>query len=135
MHHHLAYWYTLEETDVAVSMKTCLTKVFPGLFKGLGVCSWIMGDIPTARYCEQVIGESHEATEAGDSKDPLHLLPSVHVAEGRLLSSPVPQPQPMSDASRLWSFGGRPSDIPTFLGLDSPVTGCQLGSILEASPS
>ena len=41
----------------------------------------------------------------------------------------------MSDASRLWSFGGRPSDIPHFLDLDNPVTGCQVGSILEISPS
>ena len=30
---------------------------------------------------------------------------------------------------------GRPSDILNMLGLDNPVTGCQLGSILEASPS
>ena len=94
-----------------------------------------MGDIPAARYRGRVIGESHEATEAGDSKDPLHPVPSAHVAEGRVLSSPVPRPQPMSDASRLWSFGGRPTDIPNFLGLDNPVTGCQLGSILEASSS
>ena len=82
-----------------------------------------------------VIDESREATEAGDSKDPLHLLPFVHVAEERVLSSPVPRPQPMSDASRLWSFGGRPRDIPNFLGLDNPVTGCQVRSILETSPS
>ena len=53
-----------------------------------------MGDIPTARYRERVIGESHEATEAGDSKDPLHPLPSVHVAEERVLSSPVPDHSP-----------------------------------------
>ena len=110
-------------------------RVFPGLFKGLGVYSWIVSGIPATRYRERVTGESHEATEAGDSKDPLHLLPSVHVAEERVLSSPVPRPQPMFDASRLWSYGGRPSGIPSFLGLDNPVTGCQLGSILEASPS
>ena len=115
------YWVTLEETDVAVSVKTCPTRVFHGLFKELGVCSWIVGDISAARYRERVIGESHEATEAGDSKDSLHPLPSVHVAEGRVLSSPVPGPQPMSGASQLWSFGGRPSDIPNFLGLDNPV--------------
>ena len=66
----------------------------------------------------------------------IHPLPSVHVAEERVLSSPVPRPQLMSDASRLWSFGGRPSDIPNFLGLDnSAVTGCQVGSILETPPS
>ena len=71
-----------------------------------------------------------------EKKDPLHPLPSVHVAEERVLSSPVPRPQLMSDASRLWSFGGRPSDIPNFLGLDNPaVTGCQLGSILETPPN
>ena len=29
-----------------------------------------MGGIPAARYREQVMSESHEATEAGDSKDP-----------------------------------------------------------------
>ena len=66
----------------------------------------------------------------------LHPLPSVHVAEERVLSSPVPRPQLMSDASRLWSFGGRPSGIPNFLGLDDPaVTGCQVGSILETPPN
>ena len=97
--------------------------MFPGLFKGLGVCSWIVGDIPAARYRERVIGESHEATEAGDSKDPLNPLPSVHVAEGRVLSSLALRPQPMSDASRLGSFGGRPSDIPNLLVLDNRVTG------------
>ena len=71
-----------------------------------------------------------------EKKDPLHPLPSVHVAEERVLSSPVPRPQLMSDASRLWSFGGRPSDIPNFLGLDNPaVTGCQVGSILETPPN
>ena len=58
----------------------------PELFKG--VCSWIVGDIPAARYREWVIGESQEATEAGDSNDPLDPLPSVHVAEGRAFSSP-----------------------------------------------
>ena len=95
-----------------------------------------MGDIPAARYRERVIGESQEATDAGDSKGPLDPLPSVHVAEGRAFSSPVPRPQPsMSDASRLWSFGGRPSDTPNLLGLDNSVTGCQAGSILETSPS
>ena len=63
-------------------------------------------------------------------------LASVHVAEERFLSSPVPRPQLMSNASRLWSFGGRPSDIPNFLGLDNPaVTGCQVGSILETPPN
>ena len=107
----------------------------PGLLKGLGVCSCIVGDMPAARYRERVIGESQEAIEAGDSKDHLDPLPSVHVAEERALSSPVPRPQPMSDASRLWSFGGRTSDIPNFLGLDNPVTGCQIGSILETSPN
>ena len=71
-----------------------------------------------------------------EKKDPLHPLPSVHVAEERVLSSPVPRLQLMSDASRLWSFGGRPSDIPNFLGLDNPaVTGCQVGSILETPPN
>ena len=72
-----------------------------------------------------------------DKKDPLHPLPSVHVAEERVLSSPVPRPQLVSDASRLIrSFGGRPSDIPNFLGLDNPaVTGCQVGSILETPPN
>ena len=48
-----------------------------GLFCGSGVYSGIMGDIPAARYREQVIGESHGATQPGDPKDPLHLLPSV----------------------------------------------------------
>ena len=89
--------------------------------------------MPAVKYRERVIDESQEATEADDSKDPLDLLPSVHIAEERALSSPVPRPQPMSDASRLWSFGGRPSDIPNFLGLDNPVTGCQVGSILGTS--
>ena len=62
--------------------------------------------------------------------------PSVqHLAVEQVLSS-VPRPQPMSDASRLWSFGRRPSDIPNFLGLDKPVTGCcQVGSIVETSPN
>ena len=46
----------------------------PGLFEGLGVCSWIVGDIPAARYRERVIGESQEAAEAGDSKDPTNLI-------------------------------------------------------------
>ena len=76
-----------------------------------------------------------ENTTFLEKKDPLHPLPSVHVAAERVLSSPVPRPQPMSDASRLWSFGGRPRDIPNFLGLDNPVTGCEVGSILETSPS
>ena len=78
--------------------------------------------------------EIFENTIFLEKKDPLHPLPSVHVAEERVLSSPVPRPQLMSDASRLRSFGGRPSDIPNFLGLDNPVTGCQVGSILEACP-
>ena len=30
---------------------------------------------------------------------------------------------------------GHPRDILNMLGLDNTVTGCQLGSILEASPS
>ena len=42
----------------------------PGLFCGFDVYSGIMGGIPAARYREQVMSESHEATEAGDSKDP-----------------------------------------------------------------
>ena len=69
-------------------------------------------------------------------EDTIFQVPSVHVAEERVLSSPVPRPQLMSDASRLWSFGGRPSGIPNFLGLDNPaVTGCQVGSILETPPN
>ena len=76
-----------------------------------------------------------ENTTFLEKKDPLHPLPSVRVAEERVLSAPVPRPQPMSDGSRLWSFGGRPSDIPNFLGLDNPVTGCQVGFILETSPN
>ena len=79
--------------------------------------------------------ENFENTTFLEKEDPLHPLPSVHVAEERVLSSPVPRPQPMSDAYRLWSFGGRPSDLPNFLGLDNPVTGCQVGSILETSPN
>ena len=80
--------------------------------------------------------ENFEDTIFLEKKDPLHPLPSVHVAEERVLSSPVPRPQLVSDASRLWSFGGRPSDIPNFLGLDNPaVTGCQVGSILETPPN
>ena len=80
--------------------------------------------------------EHFEKTIFLEKKDPLHPLPSVHVAEERVLSSPVPRPQLMSDASRLWSFGGRPSDIPNFPGLDNPaITGCQVGSILETPPS
>ena len=79
--------------------------------------------------------ENFENTTFLEKKDPLHPLPSVHVAEERVLSSPVPRPQPMPDASLLQSFGGRPSDIPCFLGLDNPVTGCQVGSILETSPN
>ena len=61
-----------------------------------------MGDMPAARYRERVIGESQEATEVGDSKEPLDPHPSVHVAEERAFSSPVPRPQPMSDALVLW---------------------------------
>ena len=80
--------------------------------------------------------ENFEDTIFLEKKDPLHPVPSVHVAEERVLSSPVPRPQLVSDASRLWSFGGRPSDIPNFLGLDNPaVTGCQVGSILETPPN
>ena len=76
--------------------------------------------------------ENFENTTFLEKKNPLHPLPSVHVAEERVLSSPVPRPQLMSDAFRLWSFGGRPSDIPNFLGLDNPaVIRCQVGSILE----
>ena len=37
----------------------------------------------------------------------------------------------MSDVSQRGSFEGRPSDILNLLGLDNPVTGCELGSILE----
>ena len=81
--------------------------------------------------------ENFEDTIFLEKKDPLHPLPSVHVAEERVLSSPVPRPQLlMSDASRLWSFGGRPNDISNFLGLDNPaVTGCQVGSILDIPPN
>ena len=79
--------------------------------------------------------ENFENTTFLEKKNLLYPLPSVHVAEERVLSFPVPRPQPMSDASRLLSFGGRQRDIPIFLGLDNPVTGCQVGSILETSPS
>ena len=40
-----------------------------------------------------------------------------------------------ADISRHGSSGWRPSDILNLLGLENTVTGCQLGSILEASPS
>ena len=95
---------------------------------GVCICCW-----QKSRNFEHF--ENFENTTFLKKKDSLHLLPSVHVAKERVLSSPVPRPQPMSDASRLWSFGGRPSDIPDFLGLDNPVTGCQVGSILETSPN
>ena len=109
----------------------------PGLSKGLDVRIWVVGEMPAVRYRERVMGESQEATDGGESKVPLNTPPSVHVAEGRVLFAPVPRPQPsMSDVSRLSSFfGGRPSDILDFPALDDPVTGSQLGSILEASPS
>ena len=76
--------------------------------------------------CVSAVGKNREIlkilknTTFLEKKDPLHPLPSVHVAEERVLSYPVPRPQPMSDASRLCSYGGRPSDIPSFLGLDNP---------------
>ena len=106
------------------------------LIGGFDVYSGIMRDIPAARYRERVMTESHEATEAGKSKDPsLDFRLSVHLAEGWVSSPPVPRPQPMSDVSRRGSFGWRPSDILNSLGLDNPVSGCQLGSILEASRS
>ena len=88
------------------------------------VYSGIMGDIPTTRYRERVIGESHESTETLANTKTLSFVSSGS------LTTPS-----LSNASRLWSFGGRPSGIPNFFGLDNPVTGCQLGSILEASPS
>ena len=54
-------------------------RLVPGLFCGFDVNT----GIPAARYREQVMGESHEATEADESKDPsLDLRPSVHLAEG-----------------------------------------------------
>ena len=77
---------------------------------GVCICCW-----QKSRHFEYF-----ENTTFLEKKDPLHPLPSVHVAEERVMSSPVPRRQPMSDASRLWSFGGRPSDIPDFLGLDNP---------------
>ena len=45
---------------------------------------------PAARYRERVMGESHEATETGESIEPWVLVPSVRLAEGRLSSSSVP---------------------------------------------
>ena len=41
-------------------------------------------------------------------------------------------PQHYTDVSRRGCFGGRPSDILNSLGLDNPISGCQLGLILEA---
>ena len=41
-------------------------------------------------------------------------------------------PQHYTDVSRRGCFGGRPSDILNPLGLDNPISGGQLGLILEA---
>ena len=46
----------------------------------------------------EILIENFENTTFLEQKDPLHPLPSVHVAEERVLSSPVPRPQLMSDA-------------------------------------
>ena len=71
------------------------------------------------------MGESHEATER--LANPKTLL---FVSSGSLTSS-----HHVYAVSRRGSFEGRPSDILDLLGLDNLVTGCQSGSILEASPS
>ena len=83
----------------------------PGLFCGIDAYSGIMGGIPAARYHERVMGELHEATKAGDSKDlSLDLRPSVH-RETSLVSSGPSITTHMSDVSRRGFFGMRPSDI------------------------
>ena len=97
----------------------------------LDPCSCVSRDVPCrlVLVCVSAVGKNREilkilkilkTQQFLEKKDPLHPLPSVHVAEERVLASPVPRPQPMSDASRLWSFGGRPSDILNFLGHDNP---------------
>ena len=84
-----------------------------------------MGDIPATRYRERVMGESHEATEMlANTKT------HIFVSSGSLTTTHI-----MSDVSRRGSYGGRPSGILNLLRLSKPVTGCQLGFILEASPS
>ena len=71
--------------------------------------------MPAARYRERVIGESQEATEAGDSKEPLDPLPSVHVAEERASSSPVPEHNPCPMPSGFGPLERAPVTSLTFL--------------------
>ena len=84
MHHHLAYVLVYPIGN----RRGCLgedlphkgvSRTFQRTWRGDVHGSWAMYQLHGT--ASGVIGESYEATEAGDLKDPLHPLPSVHVAE------------------------------------------------------
>ena len=90
----------------------------------------IMGDILAARYRERVMGESHEASErlTGEFKDPYFRL--LRSLEHNFNPSCLMSPGAVGPLE-----GALVTSLICLASVTQLVTGCQLDSILEASPS